>query len=75
MPSYRSYVAAHPLPRRTGLLSLLSVPFGAAMKLAGYDTSFAKYPKVKALADRATAALPAGAFPTKYTAANPFNMP
>lgn len=44
------------------------------MKLAGYDASFAKYPKVKALAERTKAAL-GTAFPTKFTDANPFNMP
>jgi len=49
------------------------MPFGAAMKLAGYDATFAGYPKVKALAER-TAAYLGEAFPTKYTFANPFNM-
>jgi hypothetical protein len=45
------------------------------MKLAGYDASLAKYPRVRALADRTAATLPPGTFPTKFTEANPFNMP
>ena len=44
------------------------------MKLAGYDATLSKYPKVKAHADRTAKAL-GSAFPTKYTYANPFNMP
>jgi len=50
------------------------MPFGAAMKLAGYDASLTQYPKVKALADRTAASL-GEAFPNKFTKANPFNMP
>ena len=49
------------------------MPFGAAMKMASYDSTFPKYPKFKAHADRTKAALGA-AFPTKFTTANPFNM-
>jgi len=49
------------------------MPFGAAFKLAGYDSSFASYPKFKSLVDRTAAAL-GPAFPTKHTFANPFNM-
>jgi len=49
------------------------MPFGAAMKFAGYDSNLAKYPKVKAHADRTAAAL-GPAFPTKFTSANPFGM-
>lgn len=45
------------------------------MKFAGYDATLAKYPKVKALADRTSAALGPEKFPTKFTSANPFNMP
>ena len=49
------------------------MPYGAAMKFAGYDSSLAKFPKVKAHADRTAAAL-GPAFPTKFTHANPFGM-
>ena len=55
---------------RTG--TSFAVPFGAAMKLAGYDATLVKYPKVKALADRTAGALGPEAFPTKFTNANPF---
>lgn len=51
------------------------MPMGAAMKMAQYDTSLVKFPKVKALADRtAVAEGIAGNFPTAYTNANPFGM-
>jgi len=49
------------------------MPFGAAMKMAGFDTTLAKYPKVKALKTRTAEALGA-AFPTKFTDANPWKM-
>jgi len=49
------------------------MPFAAAMKFAAYDSSLAKFPKVKAHADRTAAAL-GPAFPTKFTHANPFGM-
>lgn len=48
------------------------MPFGAAMKLAGFDTTLGKYPKVKALVDRTAAALGPEVFPNKFTNANPF---
>lgn len=50
------------------------MPFGAAVKLAGYD--FAKWAKVKALCDRTAAVAPVAKYlaSSKYTAANPFGM-
>ena len=44
------------------------------MKLAGYDKTLANFPKTKALAERAAGSL-STSFPTKFTDANPFNMP
>ena len=43
------------------------------MKFAEYDTSFTKFPKLKAHSDRTAAAL-GSAFPTKFTQANPWGM-
>jgi len=65
-----------PTPADLALVNITNgyMPFGAAAKMAEYD--FGKWPKVKALCERAAADSGVAAYLSKsqYTKANPFNM-
>mmetsp|Transcript_29903 Transcript_29903/g.94296 ORF Transcript_29903/g.94296 Transcript_29903/m.94296 type:complete len:95 (+) Transcript_29903:171-455(+) len=65
-----------PTPADLALVNITGayMPFGAAVKHAGYD--IAKFPKVMALCDRAAKSDGVAAYLEKspYTTANPMNM-